>query len=55
MRDRGKEDRAATLTAAIVADVRAQAALVGPRRLASVFLGGGTPSLMDPADVATVV
>jgi oxygen-independent coproporphyrinogen-3 oxidase len=55
VRARGKEDRAATLTAAIVADVRAQAALVGPRRLASVFLGGGTPSLMDPADVATVV
>ena len=55
VRARGKEDRAATLTAAIVADVRAQAALVGPRRLASVFLGGGTPSLMDPADVATVI
>jgi putative oxygen-independent coproporphyrinogen III oxidase len=55
VRARGNEDRAATLTAAIVADVRAQAALVGPRRLASVFLGGGTPSLMDPADVATVI
>jgi XTP/dITP diphosphohydrolase len=30
------------------ADLEAQRALTGPRRLVSVFLGGGTPSLMDP-------
>lgn len=55
VRARGNTDRAARLTSAILADLRAQAALTGPRRLASIFLGGGTPSLMDPADVAAVV
>ncbi|MBU1325971.1 MAG: radical SAM family heme chaperone HemW [Alphaproteobacteria bacterium] len=55
VRARGNTDRAARLTAAILADLRAQAALTGPRRLASIFLGGGTPSLMDAADVAAVV
>lgn len=55
VRARGNEARAAALTAAILADLRGQAALVGPRRLASIFFGGGTPSLMDPADVAAVV
>jgi oxygen-independent coproporphyrinogen-3 oxidase len=47
-KDRGGEAPAA-LARAIVADLEAQAALTGPRELASVFLGGGTPSLMDPA------
>jgi len=55
VRARGHEDRAARLTAAILADLRAQAALTGQRPLASIFFGGGTPSLMDPADVAAVV
>ena len=36
-------------------DMRAQRALTGPRRLQSVFFGGGTPSLMDPAWVAELV
>jgi oxygen-independent coproporphyrinogen-3 oxidase len=39
----------AALAAAIVADLGAQAEITGPRRLVSVFFGGGTPSLMDPA------
>ena len=39
----------AALAGAIVTDLAAQAALTGPRELASIFLGGGTPSLMDPA------
>ncbi|WP_333592546.1 radical SAM family heme chaperone HemW [Brevundimonas sp.] len=39
----------------MLADMAAQRALTGPRRLASVFLGGGTPSLMDPAAVAAVI
>jgi oxygen-independent coproporphyrinogen-3 oxidase len=39
----------ADLARAIVADLQAQAAITGPRELVSVFLGGGTPSLMDPA------
>jgi putative oxygen-independent coproporphyrinogen III oxidase len=43
-----KGDEPAALARAIVADLEAQAALTGPRELASIFLGGGTPSLMDP-------
>lgn len=45
----------AALARAIVADLEAQAALTGPRELVSVFLGGGTPSLMDPAWAAEIV
>ena len=41
-------DEPAALARAIVADLAAQRALTGPRRLVSIFLGGGTPSLMDP-------
>jgi putative oxygen-independent coproporphyrinogen III oxidase len=55
VRARGQDDRARRLTAAILADLERQAALVGPRQLASIFFGGGTPSLMDPADVAAVI
>ena len=33
-------------TQAILNDLEAQAALIGPRALASIFFGGGTPS--DP-------
>ncbi|WP_395670464.1 radical SAM family heme chaperone HemW [Phenylobacterium sp.] len=54
-RDRGRAEEAAALTRAIVADLAAQAALTGPRTLVSVFLGGGTPSLMDPAWAAEIV
>jgi putative oxygen-independent coproporphyrinogen III oxidase len=53
-RDRGG-DQPAALARAIVDDLRAQAALTGPRRLVSVFLGGGTPSLMDPAWAAMIL
>jgi oxygen-independent coproporphyrinogen-3 oxidase len=49
VRDRGRIREQADLAQAIVADLRAQAARIGPRRLVSVFFGGGTPSLMDPA------
>jgi len=55
VRDRGRAEQKAALTAAILADLEAHAALTGPRRLVSVFLGGGTPSLMDPADVARLI
>ena len=55
VRDRGRTGEQAGLVAAILDDLTAQAALVGPRRLASIFLGGGTPSLMRPDDVAAVV
>ena len=54
VRDR-KQAEQAGLAAAIVADLEAQRALTGPRRLESVFLGGGTPSLIDPAWAAEIV
>jgi putative oxygen-independent coproporphyrinogen III oxidase len=47
LRDRGQAEQAA-LAAAILADMTAQRALTGPRRLTSIYLGGGTPSLMHP-------
>lgn len=55
VRDRGRVDEQQALADAIVADLEAQAALTGPRRLASIFFGGGTPSLMDPAAVGRVI
>jgi putative oxygen-independent coproporphyrinogen III oxidase len=45
----------AALARAIVADLEGQAVLTGPRALTSIFLGGGTPSLMDPAWAAEIV
>ena len=54
VRDR-KQAEQAGLARAIIADLEAQAALTGPRRLSSVFFGGGTPSLMDPAWVADIL
>lgn len=45
----------AELARAIVADLKAQARLTGPRQLVSIFLGGGTPSLMDPDWVGEIV
>ncbi|OYX72292.1 MAG: coproporphyrinogen III oxidase, partial [Caulobacter sp. 32-67-35] len=55
VRDRGRTAEQAQLADAIVADLIAQRALTGPRRLLSIFFGGGTPSLMDPAQVARVI
>jgi putative oxygen-independent coproporphyrinogen III oxidase len=55
VRDRGRKDEQAALAAAIVADLEVQRALTGPRRLTSVFFGGGTPSLMDPAQTAAIL
>ena len=55
VRDRGRTDEQAALADAIVADLVAQRALTGPRTLLSIFFGGGTPSLMDPAQVARVI
>jgi putative oxygen-independent coproporphyrinogen III oxidase len=48
VRDRGRKAEQADLVEAIAADLTAQAAFIGPRRLVSIFFGGGTPSLMDP-------
>ena len=54
-RDRGRKDEQAALFAAIADDLRAQRELTGERRLVSIFLGGGTPSLMDPAWAAELI
>lgn len=48
LRDRGREVEQRALKDAILADLRRHRALTGPRELTSIFLGGGTPSLMDP-------
>lgn len=55
VRDRGRTEEQAGLVEAILADLRAQRDLTGPRRLASIFFGGGTPSLMAPDAVARIV
>lgn len=55
VRDRGRVDEQRALADAIVADLEAQRALIGDRRLLSIYFGGGTPSLMDPAQVARVI
>jgi putative oxygen-independent coproporphyrinogen III oxidase len=54
VRDRGQAEQSA-LAAAIIDDLRGQAALIGPRRLGSIFFGGGTPSLMRPEWVAAII
>ncbi len=46
---------AAPYGAALVREMEHMRALTGPRTLDSVFFGGGTPSLMDPAIVAEVL
>lgn len=39
----------------LIADLAHEAALLPGRRLGSIFFGGGTPSLMPPATVATLI
>lgn len=41
--------------AALRAELAWEAARLGPRRLGSIFFGGGTPSLMDPATSAALI
>ena len=48
VRDRGHTAEQAALARAILDDLGAHRALTGPRRLVSIYFGGGTPSLMDP-------
>lgn len=55
VRDRGRVEEQAELVTAILDDLQAQRALTGPRRLASIFFGGGTPSLMPPEAVARII
>ena len=55
VRDRGWREEQAVLVEAILCDLEAQAASIGARPLASIFFGGGTPSLMRAEDVARVI
>ena len=50
-----RADEPVALARAMVADLEAQRALTGPRELVSIFFGGGTPSMMDPAWTAEIV
>jgi oxygen-independent coproporphyrinogen-3 oxidase len=54
-RDRGQTARQTALFEAILTDLKTHAHLLGPRRLVSIFFGGGTPSLMKPEWVAEIV
>jgi len=54
-RDRGRAGEQAALAAAIADDLKAQRELTGGRELVSIFFGGGTPSLMDPAWAAELI
>ena len=45
----------ARFRAALLAELAWEAARLGPRRLASIFFGGGTPSLMAPETVAALI
>ena len=49
VRDRGRNEQQQSLVDALVHDLEAQRQTTGPRRLVSIFFGGGTPSLMDPS------
>jgi len=45
----------ARFRAALRRELAWEAARLGPRRLTSIFFGGGTPSLMDPDTVAALI
>ena len=45
----------ARFRAALRAELAWEAARLGPRRLTSIFFGGGTPSLMEPETVAALI
>ncbi len=55
VKDRGWREEQAVLVQAILTDLSAQATRLGEQPLASIFFGGGTPSLMRPEDVAAVI
>ncbi len=55
VRDRGRSGEQAGLVDAIITDLETHRALTGPRPLASIFFGGGTPSLMTADHVSRVV
>jgi oxygen-independent coproporphyrinogen-3 oxidase len=44
-----------TFATALLRELKWEAARLGPRRLTSIFFGGGTPSLMAPQTVAVLI
>jgi putative oxygen-independent coproporphyrinogen III oxidase len=54
-RDRNQTERQQALFEAMLRDMETQGQGLGPRRLRSVFFGGGTPSLMKPEWVAALI
>jgi oxygen-independent coproporphyrinogen-3 oxidase len=52
VREKIPEER---FVAALRAELRHEAARLGPRVLTSIFFGGGTPSLMSAASIATLI
>lgn len=54
-RDRSRAEEQGRLIGAMLADLSNQAERTGPRRLASIFFGGGTPSLMPPDAAADLI
>jgi oxygen-independent coproporphyrinogen-3 oxidase len=55
VRDRGRIEEQAELGRAIIADLEGHRAVTGPRRLVSIYFGGGTPSLMPPEWVGEII
>jgi putative oxygen-independent coproporphyrinogen III oxidase len=45
----------ARMVAALRRELADEAVRIGPRRLTSIFFGGGTPSLLDPENVASLI
>ncbi|MEO0399012.1 MAG: radical SAM family heme chaperone HemW [Pseudomonadota bacterium] len=52
---KNREVDAAAWRAALIADLQAWAARTGPRRLQSLYFGGGTPSLCPPSIIEAVI
>lgn len=50
----GGVDQSAYL-AGYLREIRSTRDLIGPRQVSSIFFGGGTPSLMEPATVAAIL
>ena len=55
VRDRGRSAEASGLIGAIISDLEGHARTIGRRNLASIFFGGGTPSLMPTNAVAEII
>ena len=51
----GDEDQRATYLDALLADIRTEQQRADGRPLVSVFIGGGTPSLFTPDEIARLI